>query len=119
MISEDNVFDEILLENLDTFIEHHNTFKEADTSDIDSLYSENPSAEEKELIRQMKIEQFLKNHCFLLEVFEHLYFQVFKLFNDTWVDQRPGIMNFTQILQNVFTDVFLPKSHHFLKEYIF
>ncbi len=65
------------------------------------------------------MEQFLKNNCVLLEVFEHLYFQVFKLFNDTWVDQRPGIMNFTQFLQNVFTDVFTPKAHHFLKEFIF
>jgi len=46
-----------------------------------------------------------------------MYFIVFKLFNQAWVDQKPGIMKFTQFLHVIYEEQFVDKIHDIIDEY--
>jgi len=106
-MADENYFDDILLEHLDLFIAYHEITKEPITLDIDGMFPKTPENKKEEfeisaIKMQLKNELFFRNHCIFTELFEYLFFHVFKMFNDTWVDQHPGIMEFTQFLQSVF-----------------
>mmetsp|Transcript_11137 Transcript_11137/g.18690 ORF Transcript_11137/g.18690 Transcript_11137/m.18690 type:complete len:83 (-) Transcript_11137:123-371(-) len=43
---------------------------------------------------------------------------MFKIFNFAWVDMRPNIMQFTQFIQNIYENQFIPLSGQMIKEFV-
>jgi len=72
----------------------------------------------KEVKQQLKQEQFFSNNCVLYDLYVYLYFNMFKIFNFAWVDMRPNIMQFTQFIQNIYENQFIPLSGQMIKEFV-
>jgi len=66
----------------------------------------------------MQSEKGFDLNTILLEVFDYWYFKVFEAFNDKWKVQKPGIMEFNQFLDRVYTNDFLTNHHRHLQDYI-
>jgi ELMO domain-containing protein len=69
------------------------------------LVTLNEDCDEKLTLLLMKTD-FKKVKMF--EIFTALYFQCFVRFSQRWQEQRPGIMQFTQFLDQVYEEDFLP-----------
>lgn len=56
---------------------------------------------------------------FLVPVFQHLYFTIFKQFCQAWVEERPNIMDFTQFIDKIYDKKFKPQAEGVVMEYIY
>ena len=53
---------------------------------------------------QLVQEEFFQKENPLWPIFNHMYFIVFKLFNQSWVHQKASIMQFTQFLNVIYEE---------------
>lgn len=61
----------------------------------------------------------MRQECVLLDLVNHLYFTVFKLFNEYWLEQKHDIMKFNQFLNfGIYDQIFLPKVSDIIQEYV-
>ena len=58
-------------------------------------------------LRQQISDEKVFSNSMLFEFFNHLYFSLFKMLNDRWVEEKPNIMEFTQFFQKVYEEEFL------------
>ena len=98
--------DDALLEHFDDLI------GTIDVEDFSDPRDKSPA--ENQIVQEAFFEKQI-----LLPLINHLYFIVFKLFNQSWVDQKPGIMKFTQFLHVIYEEQFLGNINDIISEYVY
>lgn len=133
--TDNHRFDKVILENLDLLIKTSEAKRVAEKPQEKpaELTAARQTREESEDSEETKLEkrreakkvnlqlQMLQERTFsrsmVVDLFTHLYFEVFKMFNDKWAKDKPGIMAFTQFLDKVYYKKFLPRSRKIVRDY--
>lgn len=66
------------------------------------------------MLSVMESEKGFDNFTILTEVFDYWYYLIFKMFNEKWKAQKLGIMAFTQFIDRIYSNDFLPNHHRYL-----
>jgi len=99
LLNDDATFDEAILCHLPTFMK----WKEFETR-----CSEDTAQDLFEITKEADTERYNYNEVLLL-VFNHLYYELFLMFNTKWVENKMNIMEFTQFFKNLYNNDFYPR----------
>ena len=111
LLHEDASFDEAMLFHLSTFMKW---------KDRESQGSEATAAELFEMKKGDDCSTVTQRNDYnevVLLVFNHLYYELFYMFNRKWAENKMNIMEFTQFFKNLYDNDFYPQVIEIINKY--